>query len=72
MYGSVLRHLGLSAVVSSALAAAIAVSGLTSPSAASPVVRLRPERAAPPTTTPRMTLISSVKIRLEFDGKPFN
>ncbi|WP_123966317.1 hypothetical protein [Streptomyces sp. TLI_185] len=72
MYGSILRHLGLSAFVSSALVAVIAVSALSSPPAAAPVVQIRPERAAPPTATPCPALISSVKIRLAFDGKPFH
>ncbi|MFF4505473.1 hypothetical protein [Streptomyces sp. NPDC001401] len=73
MYASILRHLGLSAFVSSALVAVIAVSALSSPSSATgPVVRLRPEPPVPSVTAPCPTLISSVKMRLEFDGKPFH
>ncbi|MEH0417326.1 hypothetical protein [Streptomyces sp. B21-083] len=66
MDASVLRHLGLSAFVSSPLV--IAASALSRPSAAAPVVQIHPERAAPPATAVCPTLISSVKIRLEFDG----
>ncbi|WP_030939224.1 hypothetical protein [Streptomyces sp. NRRL S-646] len=65
MYGSILRHLGLSAFVSSALVAAIAAPALTSSPAAEPVVQVHPADRCP-------TLISSVKIRLVFDGKPFH
>ncbi|MDF2271493.1 hypothetical protein P2Q00_39600 [Streptomyces coacervatus] len=76
MYASVLRHLALSAFVSSALVAAIAASALSSPATApaadSPVVRLRPEPPVPSATTPCPALISSAKIRLQFDGKPFH
>ncbi|MGW3117858.1 hypothetical protein ACWDBW_12060 [Streptomyces sp. NPDC001107] len=72
MYASVLRHLGLSAFVSSALVAVIAVPALSSPPAATPVVRLRPERAVPSANTLCPPVIRSVKIRSEFDGKPFH
>ena len=73
MYGSVLRHLGLSAFVSSALVAVIAVPALSSPSTAVPPdVRLHPEPPVPSATAPCPALISSAKIRLEFDGKPFH
>jgi hypothetical protein len=98
VYASVLRHLGLSAVVSSALAAAIAVSGLSPLSATAPAsapadqVRILPEttpgertagggaangrrRGSPPVPSaaaPCTALISSVKICLQFDGKPFH
>ena len=72
VYASVLRHLGLSAFVSSALVAVIAVSALSSPSAAARVVRLHPEPPVASASAPRPGLISSVKGRLEFDGKPFH